>query len=158
MTQRSKLELEVNESKTIELLYDEPVVGESQYGTYNLYAVRCGGREYSFFATDSVHEQLKNLRRGDKATITKLAVNRGNKVITTYAVEVLKEQVAAGDTQLTEESSENTDSTDSLYEIMLNSYEDALKIQAELNGLVDVSRVAITLFIARAKNGNYPKF
>jgi hypothetical protein len=34
---------------------------------------------------------------------------------------------------------------------MLNSYQDALKIQEQLNGMVDVNRIAITLFIARSK-------
>ena len=37
----------------------------------------------------------------------------------------------------------------------MNSYEDAVKIQEKLNGMVDVNRIAITLFIARSKiNGN----
>lgn len=39
---------------------------------------------------------------------------------------------------------------DTFYEIMLSSYKDALQIQSELNGMVDVSRIAITLFIARS--------
>jgi hypothetical protein len=40
---------------------------------------------------------------------------------------------------------------------MVTSYEDAMKIQEKLNGMVDVNRIAITLFIARSKvnGGSY---
>ena len=32
--ERPKLELEVNQPKTIKLLFDEAIIGESQYGPY----------------------------------------------------------------------------------------------------------------------------
>jgi len=34
MTRRTKLELEINKPTSIELLFDEPITGESQYGPY----------------------------------------------------------------------------------------------------------------------------
>jgi len=43
MTQRTKLELPINRPVEIELLYDEPVTGKSQYGQYYMYAVNSQG-------------------------------------------------------------------------------------------------------------------
>lgn len=40
---------------------------------------------------------------------------------------------------------------DNFFEVMLKSYKDALNIQGELNGMIDVNKIAITLFIARVK-------
>ena len=58
--ERQKLELEINSPTKIKLLFDEPIVGESQYGKYYLYAVSNGSdKEYSLFAADTVHEVLK---------------------------------------------------------------------------------------------------
>jgi len=34
---------------------------------------------------------------------------------------------------------------------MLQSYKDAMKIQTELGGMMDVKSLAVTLFIARSK-------
>ena len=80
--ERKKLELELNKPKHIEMLFDSPKIGESQYGTYYLYAVRNGdGDEYSFFATDDVHEKLSGLKKGDAAVITKVATQKGSKVV-----------------------------------------------------------------------------
>ena len=40
--ERKKLELELNNPTHLKLLFDDPIVGESQYGKYYLYAVRNG--------------------------------------------------------------------------------------------------------------------
>jgi hypothetical protein len=123
------------------LLYDEPVVGNSRYGEYYLYVVKNGtGEEYSFFAPDEVHEQIKQLKKGAKFTIVKLAEQRGTKIITKYDVTI--------DAAL---SDSGNNSKDSYFEAMFASYDDAMKIQEKLNGMVDVNRIAITLFIARSK-------
>lgn len=127
---------------TLELLFDEPAIGQNQYGTYYLYAIKNGnGSEYSFFAPDEVHEQFKNLRKGDRVTINKTAEQKGTKVITKY------------DITPTVKEPEITSNNESYYNAMLVSYEDALKIQQKLNGLCDVNRIAITLFIARNRPG-----
>lgn len=144
MTQRTKLELPINKPVEIELLYDEPITGKSQYGDYYMYAVKCNGEEYTFFAPEEVHEKLKNLSKGDKAVITKLAAQRGSKLAVTY--EVIKEE---------NQEVEEERKSDSLYELLLKSYRDALEIQKELNGMIDIEKAAITLFIARSKiNGH----
>lgn len=152
MTQRNKLELQVNHPTEIELLYDEPVTGRSQYGPYYMYAVNSQGIEYTYFAPEEVHAELRQLRKGNRATITKLATQRGNKLISTYDVHLQQT-----DTPSTQElnylsDTNNNDDDDGLYEIMLQSYRDAIKITRELNGLADPSRIAITLFIARNRN------
>ena len=163
MVTRNKLELPINQPVNVELLYDEPVIGDNQYGQYYLYAVKNNGGEYSFFAPLEVHNELKHLRRGETATITKLAAQRGKKLITTYDVvskSINKEKpvTTQDDSSIPEEVVTDKKPTDKYFEIMLSSYRDALLIQEELNGMVDVTRIAITLFIARSKmpysNGN----
>jgi hypothetical protein len=145
MTQRTKLELEINKPTELELLYDEPVTGKSQYGDYFLYAVKVNGSEYSYFPNEEIHEKLKTLRRGDKAVVTKLASQRGNKLVTVYNVDVGESSASDSLPQQTK------DSDDRYYSIMLQSYRDALKINNELNGMVDPSKIAVTLFIARTR-------
>lgn len=154
MTQRKKLELDLNTSKEVELLFDEPVSGEGPYGTYHLYAVKSDNEEYSFFANDDVNEQLKNLSCGDKAILTKLSTQRGNRTFSKIIVETSKVKQPVKESEPEDPIIED-EYTDHLYDIMLSSYRDALKIQSELNGLVEVSRVAITLFIARSKGNGY---
>jgi len=139
---KPKLELELNKPVKIELLQDQCLIGTSRYGEYYLYNVRNGGNEeLSYFADKEVHEQLKDLKRGDKVEISKRAEQRGTKIITSYDVNVLKNETPAVSTN-----------KDNYFQTMLSSYQDAQKIQEELNGMVDVNRIAITLFIARSKN------
>ena len=79
----------MNQPCSIELLFDKPTTGTSQYGDYYLYAVRNGDgqTEYSYFAPVEVHEQLKELKKGDRATIVKLAEQKGSKILTKYEVQ-----------------------------------------------------------------------
>jgi len=138
---------------SFELLFDEPMVGQSKYGEYYLYAVKNGtDTEYSFFAPDDVHEKLKDLHKGDRFEITKTAEQKGTKIVTKHEVKLL----AASSARPTQPTPMNNNiQKDTYFEAMLVSYKDALKIQDELNGMVDVNRIAITLFIARSKiNGN----
>jgi hypothetical protein len=149
MAERKKLELELNKPVSLELLFDEPMVGQSRYGEYFLYAVKNGtDTEYSFFAPDDVHEKLKEMHKGDRFEITKTAEQKGSKIVTKHEVKLLAQPTQPN-------PSNNNIQKDSYFEAMLSSYRDALKIQDELNGMVDVNRIAITLFIARSKiNGN----
>ncbi|MBN1300578.1 MAG: hypothetical protein JW995_05130 [Melioribacteraceae bacterium] len=158
MTQRQKLEFEINKPLEIELMYDEPVTGKSAYGDYFLYAVKANGQEWSYFPPREVHDVIRELRRGDKAVITKLAAQRGSKIVTTYDVKVVgrgvKQTVAqeAGDD---EEVNEELPARDSFYGIMLSSYRDAIEISRELNGMADPEKIAVTLFIARSRSNGY---
>lgn len=144
--ERKKLELTLNKPSEIELLYDEPVVGQSKYGDYYLYAVRNGDgtTEYSFFAPDEVHERIKDLKKGAKVVITKLAEQKGSKIITKFDVNVIAQAQPSPATQ---------SMTDNYYDTMLQCCKDAIRIQNELGGMMDAKSIAVTLFIARSKNG-----
>lgn len=165
MTQRSKLELPVNQPITIELLYDEPISGSSRYGKYNMYAVSINGEEFSYFPPEEVHDKIKNLQKGDRATITKLAAQRGNKLVTAYDVQLENKQLPVAPNTVKEENKEteiedsepaderkSSATNDDFYNIMLQCYRDSLNINRELNGFGDADKLAITLFIARTKN------
>lgn len=140
--------MQLNQKCSIELLYDNPTTGRSQYGDYYLYTVRNGdgATEYSFFAPPEVHEQLKHLKKGDRATVCKLAEQRGSKIITRFDVVIEKPNP-------TQNSEVRVDTTtcDNFYEIMLSSCKDAVRIQQELGGLMDAKSIAVTLFIARSR-------
>jgi len=156
MTERRKLELQLNQPTEIELLYDDPVVGKSQYGDYFLYAVKTKESEFAFFAPEEIHQELQEYKKGDKLIVTKLAAQRGTKLITKYVVE--SDVKTNKEIKPTPEANEPGDDieeiknqTDNLYSIMLNCYKDAFQIQKYLNGMVDIEKIAITLFIARSK-------
>lgn len=146
MTQRSKLELQINEPKTIELLYDEPVIGESKYGNYYLYAVKSENNEFSFFAPEEVHKSLSelSLQKGDSATIIKKATQNGSRISFSYEVVALKSNSP-------KEMISSSNNPDNLFDIMLTCYKDAFRVQTELEEDVDISKIAITLFISRSK-------
>ena len=148
--ERKKLELDLNKPVKIELLQDQCLIGTSRYGEYYLYNVRNGGNEeLSYFAEKDVHEKLKDLRKGDKAEICKRAEQKGTKIVTSFDVKVLQNNVESP------EKPNNKNLDDNYYELMLNSCRDAVRIQNELGGLMDAKSLAVTLFIARSKiNGN----
>jgi hypothetical protein len=145
MAERKKLELELNKTMSLELLFDEPMVGQSRYGEYYLYAVKNGtDQEYSFFAPTEVNDQIKSLRKGERFEITKVAEQKGTKIVTSYNVKIeMKNPV----------NEMNKNSNDNFYDLMLTSCRDAAKIQNELGGLMDAKSLAVTLFIARSKIG-----
>ena len=139
----------MNQPCSIELLFDKPTTGTSQFGEYYLYAVHNGDGssiEYSFFAPPEVHEKLKELKKGSKAVITKTAVQKGSKILTNWDVQVQEVKVSTSDIAV--------NGKDTYFEAMLSSYEEALKIQEKFNGLIDVNRVAITLYISKVKIGS----
>ena len=83
--ERKKLEIQINSPVNLQLLFDEPLVGESKFGEYYMYAVKNGEEEYSFFAPLSVHEQLKGKsKKGTEFQITKTATQKGKKLVTDY--------------------------------------------------------------------------
>lgn len=155
--QRKKLELQLNQPVQIELMFDNPMVGQSQYGEYYLYAVKNGdgATEYSYFAPDEVHSILKEHKKGSKFIISKLAEQKGSKIITKYEVKPLTVEKAEpetpGDNPPATPPAETPKPADNLFEIMLQSCRDAVKIQTELGGLMDAKSIAVSLFIARTK-------
>lgn len=132
-------------------MFDEPMVGQSRFGEYYLYAVKNGSDvEYSFFAPAEVNEQIKTLNKGDRFEITKLAEQKGTKIITKYDIKVLPTPI------LPDRQEGNPQPTsDNFYELMLTSCRDAVKIQNELGGLMDAKSLAVTLFIARSRLDEY---
>ena len=152
MTRRSKLELEINRPVEIELLFDDPIVGESNFGQYFMYAVSVNGTEYSYFAPEEVHYELCKLYKSDKAIITKIAAQRGSKLVTKYDVKVLNKVTPKADVVSIGEAIEEIlptpeyeDEPDEYFHVMKRSYSDALKINSDLNGMADPAKIAITL-------------
>ena len=142
---KPKLELELNKPVKIEILQDQPLIGTSRYGEYYLYSVRnSNGQEYSFFPDKEVHEKLKDLKRGDKVEICKRAEQKGSKIVTSFDVKVLQNNTS-------ESKDEKAVAEDNYFDIMLTSYEDALKIQEKLGRMIDTTKISICLFIARSK-------
>lgn len=149
--QRPKLEFkEVNKPMKLTLLFNEPILGESRYGNFYLYAVRNGdGSEYSYFATEDVHEKIKDLKAGDSFEITKVALHSKakNKVITAFDVKLLNNGHKSKEVATTSEY--NSD----YFSAMEKSIEEALRLQNKYNG-ISLSQIAITLFIQRTR-GNH---
>ena len=153
--ERKKLDLQINSPINLQLLFDEPIIGESKFGEYYMYAVKNGNdnSEYSFFAPLSVHEQLKDKPRGSRFQITKTAKQNGKKLITDFDVKFLDNGIKKG------KEAEPKSEENGYYQAMLKSYEEAAKIQNKFSA-VNLNQCAVTLFIARTKtNGfnNYPK-
>ena len=143
MAERKKLELELNKTVHLELLFNECVKGQSRYGDYFLYMVKDqSGVEYSLFAPEEVHEKLKDLRKGDRFSLTKEAGQNGKKIVIKFSV--IK-------TESRQPEAANGNTNDNFYDLMLTSCRDAVKIQNELGGLMDAKSLAVTLFIARSK-------
>ena len=142
---KPKLELELNRPAKIEILQDQPLIGTSRYGEYYLYSVRNGnGEEYSFFPDKQLHEKMKDLRKGDKVEICKRAEQKGSKILTTFDVKALQNNVP-------ELKNDKTVIEDNYFEIMLASYLDSLQIQEKLGTMIDTTKICICLFIARTK-------
>ena len=149
--ERKKLELQINNPVKLQLLFDEPLVGESKYGEYYMYAVRNGEQEYSFFAPLSVHEQLKDKPKGTKFQITKTAAQKGKKLVTDFEVKFL-------DNGIKEEKNAKLKSEENgYYEAMLQSYAEATKIQNQFSA-VNLNQCAVTLFIARTKTNGFNNY
>jgi len=103
------------------------------------------GEELLYFAPEEVNEQIKQLRKGDRFEITKLAEQKGTKIVTSYNVKIEKKNLESPVIEI------NKNSNDNFYDLMLTSCRDAVKIQNELGGLMDAKSLAVTLFIARSK-------
>jgi hypothetical protein len=146
--ERKKLELQINSPVNLQLLFDEPLVGESKFGEYYMYAVKNGNddAEYSFFAPVKVHEQLKGKsKKGTAFTITKTATQKGKKLVTDFEVKFLDNGK--------EEKQAAKSNGNYYFEEMKKSFEDSTNLQKIFNGL-NLNTVAISLFISRTKQSN----
>ena len=140
--ERKKLELQINSPVNLQLLFDEPLIGESRFGEYYMYAVNDGKEEYSFFAPLSVHEQLKDKPKGTKFQITKSAKQKGKKLVTDYEVKFLDN----GNEKVQQLKSNGN----YYFDEMKKSFEEATTLQKSFNGL-NLNSVALSLFISRTK-------
>ncbi|MBX3006962.1 MAG: hypothetical protein KF816_02940 [Melioribacteraceae bacterium] len=142
--ERPKMELEVNKPTRIKLLFNDCVEGSSKYGKYYLYAIQNGdgASEYSLFAADELHKQLKLFKKDDELMVTKLAASRGNKIVVTWDVQKLEKPM---------EDNSPTPNEDVFYTAMEKSFNEALRLQNRFNGMANVNQIAITLFIQRTK-------
>ncbi|MCB9211087.1 MAG: hypothetical protein H6609_17105 [Ignavibacteriales bacterium] len=113
-----------------------------------MYAVSNGeNKEYSFFAPEEVHTLLKDHGKGTVATITKVAMQKGSKLVTSYKVDVKLKDVV--------ENGAINSQTGPYLEMMIRSFEDAIKIQERFNGIANINQIAITMFIQRTKGNGF---
>jgi len=143
--ERKKLELEVNKAINCELLFDDPLVGESKFGEYYMYAVKNGEDEYSYFAPLSVHEQLKDKPKGTRFVLNRTATQRGKKLVQNYEIKFLDNGK--------EEKRLTKINGNYYFDEMKKSFEEATTLQKIYNGL-NLNSVALSLFISRTKQSN----
>lgn len=156
--EKQKLTLELNKPVRLKLMYDEPRTGSSQYGEYFLYSLTDGEQEYSFFANEKTHQQMSHLGRGETVELIKLASQRGKAVITEIIATGIKNGNGNGNGKDTKSVSKPDEvikpdipSEDKLFELMLKSLGDSIRMQKLLDSKIDVERIGITLFIARSR-------
>jgi hypothetical protein len=142
--ERKKLELQINSPVNLQLLFDEPLVGESKFGEYYMYAVKNGEEEYSFFAPLKIHEQLKTKPKNTRFEITKTATQKGKKLVTDFEIKFLNN---GSEEKLTKTKGNY------YFDEMKQSFADATNLQKIYNGL-NLNTVAISLFISRTKQSN----
>lgn len=161
--QRTKLELELNEPRELMLLYDNPKTGTSSYGEWQLFALAdpSTGIEYSFFSpSDTVTQQLIQFNAGDKVRIVKTAKQIGKTVVTDYSVTSanggpLKSKLNGNGHGQAAAAQTEVSASDAFFRILEFCYADAIRLQERFNGMVDVNRLAITMFISRSKTNGH---
>lgn len=149
---KPKLNLEVNIPATIKLLQDKPLTGNNSYGNWFLFGVECEGKEYSFFTTEEVNKFISenNLGKGDEIKVTKTIGKNGKKNATSYQIETVKKSETNSNVKANGHGHSQIDD----YDLMYESLAQAKQLQSEFGALVDFSKVAISLFISKKKNGN----
>lgn len=158
MTERRKLELQLNSPTEIELLFEEPILGKSQYGEYAMYGIKTKEGEMVYFAPTEVDEKLRSLRKGDRFEITKIAKQNGSKINISYDVKVIKDETSSRLVSTDQPENSKTivegaieqKNDDNFFHLMLQSCREAQKIQNELGGMMDAKSLAVSLFIARS--------
>jgi hypothetical protein len=156
---KPKLELLVNQPTRIKLLQDKPATGESNFGPWWLFNVEADGQEQSFFAPKEVVDFIKQNSLGKNAviSITKTLVKNGKKTTPEYKIEVVASQAAQNVEGPTAPTNGNGKSDDSI-RIMRECLIAGIDLQKELGSVVDVNKVALSLYISKTKNGNGYQF
>ena len=151
---KPKLELQVNIPTKIKLLQDTPATGTSQYGKWYLYNVEFEGNENSFFSPEQVQKFIEDnkLKKGDELEITKSIIKDGKKSVIDYKIELLTIHESSNQTQ-----PNGNGKTDDI-KIMRDCLISAIDLQKELGSVVDVNKVALSLYISKTKNGNSYQF
>jgi len=79
MTERMPtLQMDFNTDYPVQLLYDEPKTGESQYGKWHLYVVKHKQEQMAVFADEKLHDILKEYSKDDQLTIRR---NQDDKLV-----------------------------------------------------------------------------
>lgn len=89
--QRPKLELELGKAVEMEMAYDSPKEGDSQYGgKWYAWGVKVGGKEHTFFLPKGFYEVMQDhgVKRGTTITVRKCAGERDGKLINTYDLKI----------------------------------------------------------------------
>ena len=163
---KPKLDLQVNIPATIKFLMDKPVTGSNAYGNWYLFGVEYEGQEYSFFATEDVAKfaEENKLRKGDVVKVTKTIIKNGKKNQTSYQLEIVSKgqqnhpaSNGNGQVVINGNGHSNGNGQAEDYKVMHDCLAQGIKLQQDLGSVIDVNRIAITLFITRtkAKNGSY---
>ena len=158
---KPKLELQVNVPSTIILLQDKPAMGESKFGKWWLYNVKDEtGNELSFFAPEQVQIFIESndLRKGSKLKITKISEKNGKMIYVNYKSEILSsssELQSVDNVTNQNNAPHELDKQKNDIRIMRDCLESAITLQNELGSIVDVNRIALSLFINRGKSGSY---
>ena len=71
------LQIKYNTAYPVELLYDQPKQGESQYGKYNLYSLIYNNENFGLFAEDALHEKLSQFKKGNHVVIERSQGEKG---------------------------------------------------------------------------------
>lgn len=150
---KPKLDLILNKPLVIRLMQSSPAKGESMYGKWWLYNVEDDNhKEHSFFAPEQVQKFIEEnqIRKGDVIQITKTMVKNGRNNVLDFQIELISRN--------TEPETKQTGSHSDDIAIMKDCLKSAIELQSELGPVVDVNRIALSLYISRSKNGNGYQF
>ena len=65
MSENKNLTINVGQSKTGRILFDEPLTGTNSNGAWYLYKLEVEADEIGFFATEGCHKQLSKYKKND---------------------------------------------------------------------------------------------
>lgn len=149
--ERQKLELELNKPSKLKLLFNDCVEGSSKYGKYFLYAVEDtdSSTEFSLFANEGLHQQLKKFKKTDEVIVTKTAEQKGSKVVINFDVTPAKPNLP--EQTPNQPKQPQTENEANYFNAMMLSFDEAIRLQQQFNG-VNINQIAITLFIQRTKS------
>ncbi len=152
---KPKLDLQVNVPANIILMQEQPATGSNAYGQWYLFNVLYNDEEHSFFTTETVARFVaeNGIKKGDELKITKTYGKVGKKNVTDYTIELVKKAVINGNGNGNAAVNNNGAHVDD-YDLMHESLTQAKNLQSEFGALVEFSKVAISLFISKKKNGN----